>query len=167
MSIASAGEFAPLLQLGLRNAIQPTCQSLSVVVQAGDAAPADELIHIVTHVFRFTASFRALSTLPVNSFPRLVSLLRTMKSRTAGAARLPSIAAKARATSNSINVKPRKGLWKRFVIPELWGQLDIDSFHSRWQRDRWSCKLRRVASRELRRHPWTRPIRAQTPFSYF
>lgn len=104
--IESVGELAPLSQVGFRNAIQPTCQSVPVVVQAGAASPALLLMHIVTHVLRLTASLRAFSTLPVNSALRLVSLLRTMKSRTAGAARLPKIAAKARVTSNSINVKP-------------------------------------------------------------
>ncbi len=63
-------------------------------------------MHIVTHVFLLTASLRDLSTLAVNSPPRFVSLLRTIKSRTDGAARLAKIAAKAIVINNSINVNP-------------------------------------------------------------
>ena len=66
-----------------------------------------ELMHKVTQTLRLTASLRARKTLPENSLLRFVILLRTMKSRMDGAARLASTAATANVTSSSMSVNPR------------------------------------------------------------
>src|SRR6218665_1784288 len=109
------GVVASLLQMGLRKRIQPLCQSVVGVVlaQAGASASALLLRHRVTQVLRLTASLRAFRTLLMNSLPRLVSLLRTMKSRTAGAAKLPRMAARASVIRSSVSVKPRATVRRR------------------------------------------------------
>ncbi|OGQ56125.1 MAG: hypothetical protein A3J24_02355 [Deltaproteobacteria bacterium RIFCSPLOWO2_02_FULL_53_8] len=63
-------------------------------------------MHIVTHVFLLMASFLALSTLLVNSFPTLLMRLFTANSFKEGAARAANITIMATVTNNSINVKP-------------------------------------------------------------
>src|SRR6218665_3855410 len=103
------GAVVVLLEMGWRKRIQPLCQSVVGVVlaQAGASVSAFLLRHRVTQVLRLTASLPAFRTLLMNS------LLRTMKSRTEGAAKLPRMAARASVIRSSVSVKPRATVRRR------------------------------------------------------
>lgn len=105
-SPSTAGLVAEASQLVFRKAIQPTCQSLPVVVHTGAASLALLLMHMVTQVLRLTASFLARRIAPENSPATLFILFLTRKSLIEGAASIVRTAAMLSVTINSIKVKP-------------------------------------------------------------